>query len=233
MLSVGFYRKHIIINFEIMGFRKFFKHVFSRKSNVYPIFAQQASFLCQASDILVRMLGSLDQDIWKSCEKEIKTCEVQGDALKTEFREQLSIHKFPSLNRSDLQAIAMSMDDSLDVIKDIANAIIIYNPKKIDSQLKDLAGLIRDEAYVLRELLPLLWDLKHQSASIVLQCDRVTELEHEADDDYEQYIGHIFADEPDFREMVKYKDLAELLEKATDTEKRVADNVRILLMRIS
>ena len=127
-----------------MGFRKFFQQFFTKKINVYPIFASQASYLCQASDILVRMLGSLDPQVWKSCEKEIKTCEVQGDALKTEFREQLSAHRLPSLNRSDLQAIAMSMDDSLDVIKDIANAIIIYKPQKIDAQLKDLAGLIRD-----------------------------------------------------------------------------------------
>lgn len=219
------------MNFEIMGFRKFFQQFFSKKIDVYPIFAQQASFLCQASDILVRMLSGTDPLQWKSCEKEIKTCEVQGDALKTEFREQLSRHRLATLNRSDLQAIAMSMDDCLDVIKDIANAVLIYKPVKIDSQLQELSGIIRDEAYALRELLPLLWDLKRQEAAIVLHCDRVTELEHEADNDYEQYMGHIFSDEPDFREMIKYKNLAELLEKATDTEKRVADNVRILLLR--
>jgi len=31
--------------------------------------------------------------------------------------------------------------------------------------------------------------------------------------------------------MTKYKNLAELFEKATDSEKRVADNVRTLLLK--
>lgn len=214
-----------------MYFFKAIGNLFKSKKDLMPIFSQQAAFLCQASEALVNMLSTKDQDEWKRYQKEIKTCEVQCDALLTEFREQLSERLIGSMSRTDLTTVAMSMDDCLDVIKDASKAVLIYNPKKIDSQLLDLAQIIQSEARALQELLPLLWDISHKASAISLQCDRVAELEHSADDAYEEYIGYIFSSEDDLREMTKYKNLAELFEKATDSEKHVADCVRILLMR--
>ena len=213
-----------------MHFLRTFRHLFHPKRDLAPVFTRQAAFLCQASDALVKMLSS-DPDDWKRYHREIKTCEVQGDAILTEFREQLSERIMGSLGRTDLTTVAMSMDDCLDVIKDASKAVLIYSPQKIDSQLLDLANLIRQEATVLRELLPLLWDIKHRASAISLQCDRVAELEHAADDAYEEYIGYIFSEEDDLREMTKYKNLAELFEKATDSEKHVADCVRLMVLR--
>ena len=164
-------------------------------------------------------------------QREIKSCETQGDALLQDFREQLSERLMGSLSRTDLSTIAMSMDDSLDVIKDAAKAVQIYKPRKIDQQLQDLAQLIRDEAYALQKLLPLIWHIRDKASAISLLCDRVTEMEHAADDAYEEYIGYIFAEEADMREMTKYKNLAEILEKATDSQKHVADCVRLMVMR--
>ena len=83
----------------------------------------------------------------------------------------------------------------------------------------------------LLDLLPLLWDIKHKATEISLQCDRVAEMEHAADDAYEEYIGYIFSEEENLREMTKYKNLAELFEKATDSEKHVADCVRLMVLK--
>ena len=207
------------------------RHLFDGKHDLTPVFARQADLLCQSSDTLVRMLSTLDPEQWKVCQREIKSCETQGDALLTDFREQLSLRLMGSLNRTDLTTIAMSMDDSLDVIKDAAKAVQIYQPRKIDPQLQELAQLISSEAHALRDLLPMLWHIKEKASAISLQCDRVTEMEHAADDAYEEYIGYIFTKEEDLREMSKYKNLAELFEKATDSEKHVADCVRLMVLR--
>lgn len=207
------------------------RHLFDVKRDLTPIFMQQADLLCQSSDTLLRMLSEVDPEQWKLCQREIKNCETQGDALLQEFREQLSERLLGSFSRTDLTTIAMSMDDSLDVIKDAAKAVQIYSPAKIDQQLQDLAQLISSEAHALRELLSMLWHIKDKATAISLQCDRVTEMEHSADDAYEEYIGYIFAEEADLREMTKYKNLAELLEKATDSEKHVADCVRLMVLR--
>ena len=210
---------------------KAISYLFKSKMDLMPIFSQQAAFLCQASEALLNMLSTMDQNEWKRYQKEIKTCEVQADALLTEFREMLSERLLGTMKRTDLTTVAMSMDDCLDVIKDASKAVLIYHPKKIDPQLLDLAQIIRSEAKALQELLPLLWDISGNASAISLQCDRVAEFEHSADDAYEEYIGFIFSEEDDLREMTKYKNLAELFEKATDSEKHVADCVRIMVLR--
>ena len=207
------------------------RHLFQGKRDLTPFFERQSDILCRASDTLVRMLSEVNPEQWNLRQREIKSFETQGDALLQEFREQLSDRLLGSLKRTDLSAIAMSMDDSLDVIKDAAKAVQIYQPRKIDQQLQDLAQLISSEAHALRELLPMLWHIKEKGTAITLQCDRVTEMEHAADDAYEEYIGYIFSEEEDIREMTKYKNLAELLEKATDSEKHVADCVRLMVLR--
>ncbi len=196
-----------------------------------PFFSRQADHLYQASELLVRMISSNDPEEWKRYHREIKAVEVQSDAQLTEFRELMSERLLGSLGRADMTTVAMSMDDCIDVIKDTSKAILIYHPKKIDSQLQDLAQLIRSEALVLRELLPMMWDIRKKASAISLQCDRVAELEHAADDAYEEYIGYIFSEEEDLREMTKYKNLAELFEKATDSEKHVADCMRLMVLR--
>ena len=207
------------------------RHLFDAKRDLTPFFERQAELLCQSSDILVRMFTTVDPEQWVLRQREIKSLESQGDALLQDYREQLSERLMGSLSRTDLTTIAMSMDDSLDVIKDAAKAVQIYQPRKIDQQLQDLAQLISSEAHALRELMPMIWHIKHKGSAISLQCDRVTEMEHAADDAYEEYIGYIFTEEQDMREMTKYKNLAETLEKATDSQKHVADCVRLMVMR--
>ena len=136
-----------------MYFFKAIGNIFRSKKDLMPIFSQQAAFLCQASEALVNMLSTKDQDEWKRYQKEIKTCEVQCDALLTEFREQLSERLIGSMSRTDLTTVAMSMDDCLDVIKDASKAVLIYNPKKIDSQLLDLAQInIPEQSIVLHRI---------------------------------------------------------------------------------
>ena len=214
-----------------MNISRTLRHLFHPKRDLTPVFTRQADFLCRSSETLTRMLSTMDTEQWKRYHREIHTLEVQGDALLTEFREMLAERLLGSLGRTELTRVAMSMDDCLDVIKDASKAVLIYHPKKIDSQLLDLAMIIRSEANALRDLLPLLWDIRNKATDISLQCDRVAELEHAADDAYEEYIGYIFSEEEDFREMTKYKNLAELFEKATDSEKHVADCIRLMVLR--
>jgi uncharacterized protein len=214
-----------------MGLLKRMKWFFrGSRHDFVPILAQQTDFLCKTSSLLVEMFGTRDLETRARMEKEIKSCEAQGDALLTEFHEMLSGHALVRVNKLDLQAVSMAMDDCLDVIKDTSKAVLIYRPKKLDDQLKDLALIAESQSEVLHDTIPLLVNLKANLSSISMACERVTELEHAADDAYEEYMGYIFTNEEDTRELVKYKNLAEMLENATDAHKRISDNIRKLLL---
>lgn len=208
-----------------------FGRLFFPMRELLPILERQALLLSSSTELLSSMLETPDQARWKQLYSEIRSNEHKGDAMLTEFREEQRTLPLRTGVRRELSTIAMALDDALDVLKDAANALNIYNPAKIDQQLQELTRIILEEAYAIKAIFPLLKDIKKNVSAIVLQADRVTELEHDADEAYEAYVGYIFSQEPDLREMTKYKNLAELYEKATDTEKRVSDCIRILLMR--
>ena len=208
-----------------------FWRLFHPTQDLIPILERQSALLCKSASQFCEMQNSLDPETWKNYFKEMRNLEHQGDALLTEFREQIARVALGPGVRRELTTISMAMDDCLDVLKDCSNALNIYKPAKIDEQLKELTRINLDEIKAIRQLMPLLSDIKKNATAITLQADRVTELEHDADETYENYVGYIFSQEPDMREMTKYKNLAELYEKATDSGKHVADCVRILLMR--
>lgn len=210
---------------------KIFRRLLGRKQQYIPVFIQQVTYIQQASQALCRMTETMEPTQWRLYEKEIKACEVQGDAMLTEFHEMLYESLMASLRRSDLQTIAMSIDDFLDHINDSAKAILLYKPERIDMQIKDLAQFINTEAEALRKMMELLSDPRKNYARIVMQCDRITELEHAGDDTFAEYIGYIFTNEDNAIEVMKYKNIAEAFESATDAAKAVSDIVRKTVLR--
>ena len=214
-----------------MGKIDLFKIFRSNRNHYLPVFAQQATYLLHASSTLCEMTETVDPVHWRKMEKEIKACEVQGDALLTEFHEQLYEGLIRKIKRSDLQTIAMKIDTFLDNINDSAKSIPLYMPKRIDAQIADLAQYINAAADSIKKLMPLFTDLKKNYARILVQCERITELEHAADDTFAEYIGYIFTHESDPIELMKYKNIAEAFELATDAAKSVSDSIRKMLMR--
>ncbi|MBR5275418.1 MAG: DUF47 family protein [Bacteroidales bacterium] len=210
---------------------RFFRRIFGRRQPFVPVFAQQATYIQQASEALYAMTETMDVSRWRLLEKEVKACEVQGDALLTEFHEQLYENLMTSIRRSDLQTIAMGIDEFLDHINDSAKSILLYMPETIDMQIRDMAQYINAQADALKKMMGLLGDMKKNYAQISLQCERITELEHAADDAFAEYIGYIFTNEKNPIEVMKYKNIAETFEAATDVAKSVSDSVRKIVLR--
>ncbi len=216
-----------------MGLKRFFRGFGSKSHNYLPVFIQQTAYIRQAAEALVRMTDTMDSAQWRKYEKEIKACEVQGDAILTELHEYLYGAIIRRIRRSDVQSIAMNIDEFLDAINDAAKSIPLYSPKRIDTHIADLAQYIMAEADALVKMMPFLGEMKKNYSQISVQCERITELEHAADDTYAEYISYIFEKESDPIELMKYKNIAEILEAATDAAKRVSDSVRKIIMRYS
>ena len=125
-----------------------------RSQNHYlPVLAQQATYLQHASSALCEMTETIDKNKWKKLEKEVKACEVQGDALLTEFHELLYEAILRRVRRIDIQTIAMNIDDFLDHMNDSAKSIPLYMPKRIDSQIADLAQYIHAQADAIKKMM--------------------------------------------------------------------------------
>ena len=216
-----------------MNFIKKIRRLFVSKAHLLPMYSQQTAYLKQASTALVSMMSTMDIDEWKRLEKEIKLCEVQGDAMLTELYEELYENLLAPLFRIDLQTVAVFIDEFLDDINDAAKSVLIYMPQRVDSQLLELAQYIDSAADSLREIVACLSDVKGNFSTLTMQCDRIMELEHAADEAYEEYIGYVFNNEKNPIELMKYKNIAEMLESTTDAAKKASDYVRKMLLRYS
>lgn len=214
-----------------MGLLLFLKRFGAQNHHYLTVYAQQATYLQHASSALCEMTETMDPVKWRKLEREVKACEVQGDALLTEFHEMLYEIFTRKIRRSDIQTVAMNIDEFLDNINDSAKSIPLYMPKRIDSQIADLAQYINAQADAIKKLMSFFGDLRKNYAQIAVQCERITELEHAADDTFAEYIGYIFTHESDPIELMKYKNIAEAFESATDSAKRVSDSIRKMIMR--
>ena len=136
-----------------------FRRIIDRERYYLPVFVQQASFLQHASKSLMEMTEAVDVVKWRSLEKDIKACEVQGDALLTELYEQLSEKFIIRLRKMDIQTIAMSMDDLLDHINDSAKSFLLYRQERVDTQLADLAQYLKAQTDAIRVLVSNLSDI--------------------------------------------------------------------------
>ena len=208
-----------------------FKNFIEKRRFYITVFAQQTSYLQQAAGALCEMTETTDSAEWRRLEREIKACEVQGDAILTELHEQLSERLTLHIRKMDVQTIALHLDELLDHINDSAKSFHLYNPSRVDSQLSDLAQYLFAQTDAIKHLLSYFGDLKKNYSQIILQCERITELEHAADDAYEEYIGFIFKNEENAIDVIKFKNIAETLEAATDAAKRVSDIVRKIIYK--
>lgn len=215
----------------IMKLKRLFGRLFARRRRFVPVLAQQATFLQHASEALCAMTETMDVSKWRRLEKEVKICEVQGDAVLADLQEQLYENFMTSIRRSDMQTIAMSIDEFLDHINDSAKSILLYMPERIDPQIRDIAQLIHADADAIRNMMHYIGNMKKNYTQILMQCDRITELEHAADDAFAEYIGFIFTKESNPIELIKYKNIVEAFEATTDAAKRVSDSVRKMIMR--
>ena len=206
------------------------KMVLSHKA-LLPYLTKQACSIKQATTVLVKMTAEDDEEHWKTCRHEIKACETQGDAVLSGFQEELYETVITSMMKSDLSSIAMSIDDFLDNVDSCADSILLYTPRHISSRIKEMASLIDNAADSLLELLSYVNDMKGKNYEMVVQCDRIAELEHETDSLYSEYIGYLFHEEKDPIELMRFKNIAEMFEGTMDSAKAVADAFRRFLLR--
>lgn len=109
----------------------------------------------------------------------------------------------------------------------------MYNPKKIDKQIREIVDSIVEDANILIEVFKLLEELNSNQAKISELCTKVVNIEHLVDDIYGDYVSYLFSNEKDEIELLKYKEIAQAVEDTTDRGKDVASTIKCLIIKQS
>ena len=216
-----------------MGLNNIFSGGSREKQSFFPTYSKQAETAQIAAKYLKELVKSDDPEERKLLTRMIKKQETTGDELLREFYVELNGAFITPFDREDMNALAMDLDTFLDFINHSAKTILMYNPKKIDKQIKEIIDNIHEDANLMMQIFGLLDDIGKNHQQIGELCQQVTQIEHVVDEIYGDYITYLFSNEKDEIELLKYKEIAQAVEDTTDRAKDVSSTVKCLIIKQS
>ena len=187
-----------------------------KEKKFYPLYIEQAANIEAAAKLLVELLQEQDPEKQKALYKDIKEYEHSGDMITAKLYEELNKTFVTPFDREDINLLGGRMDTFLDFIHDAAKRMLMYRPKSVNQLLIAMGQCIVEDARILKDIMNGLEYIQKKPQEINEKCVRIKKIEHDVDDLYEQFMSDVFANEKDAIELVKLKNIGQVLEDATD-----------------
>ena len=197
-----------------------------REDEYFVFFSQMTEKIQQASNALVEMMQDKSGN-FEAHVKRIKDIEHECDELTHKVTTKLNKSFITPFDREDIFALCVALDDVCDYIDAGARAILMYDIKEISEHTKHLAKVIQSLAMEINSAVSMLSKPDGMTQHIV----EIHRLENEADDVYFRAIGELFQSQTDAMTVIKWKELYEILENATDHCERVANIVESIILK--
>ena len=177
----------------------------------FTMFREMTWNIIEGAELLKDMLDNYHDPV--SSQLRIKEVEHKGDTLTHEIIKKLNKSFVTPLEREDIYALSAALDDILDLIDASAQRFVMYNVEKPTSQAKELAFLILKACQVISKGVSHLGGkMEHISEC----CVDVNSLENESDRVCREAVSHLFQEEKDPIQLIKWKEIYETLERAVD-----------------
>jgi predicted phosphate transport protein (TIGR00153 family) len=136
------------------------------------------------------------------------------------------------IDRNDIFRLISKMDDVMDFVEAAAQRLVLYDIHQPTPELAGLARTLLHGAERLREALSGLRNLKNPDL-ILEKCVEINRLENEADVQLRAAIAKLFREAKDPIFVIKWKEIYELLETATDRCEDVANIIEGVVLENS
>jgi len=176
------------------------------------LFKQMTENITEGARLLKDMLDNFEDPI--ESQHKIKDVEHKGDSITHDIIQKLNKTFVTPLDREDIYSLASKLDDILDLIDVCAQRIIMYNVESIPPEAKSLGFIILQSCLVVDKAVAMLG--KKSNEQLFALCVEINALENEADRVCREAISRLFDEEKDPIQLIKWKEIFETLEKATD-----------------
>jgi predicted phosphate transport protein (TIGR00153 family) len=178
-----------------------------------------------AATMLEEMLAP-EKPIWDKADQ-IKEVEHKCDFLTHEIIQRLHRTFVTPLDREDIHTLARSLDDVMDAIDASASVVRLYSIEQVRPDARELARIIRASAGEMVKALKALERRKGVAEPAV----EINRLENEADRVHQAAVRLLFQEERDPIEIMKWKEILDFLEDATDRCEDVANVVEGVVVK--
>jgi uncharacterized protein len=196
-----------------------------REVKFFDLFAELSESLTEGAKLLREILANphdLDLRV-----EQIQAIEHQGDKTTHAIISKLNQTFITPFDREDIHRLASSLDDVLDFVNAAAVRLVMYKISQPPPEAAELAGLIVLQTEELAKGVSLL----EKNGAVMKHCDEINRLEDVADHVSRKAIGDLFERERDPVQLIKIKELYEVLEYATDKAEDAANVLEAIVLK--
>ena len=196
--------------------------------NFFQWFEDAANNALQASIELRNLCGNFSDPTVSA--KRLHEFEHRGDEIGHRIYAQLNKTFLTPLDREDIIQLYSAIDDVTDLVHSAADMMVVYKVTTVPPLAKDLADCIVGCMEEVVKALPYLRkrsDLSKMLASII----QINSLENKADDLLRDGLGDLFSHPEDVIRIIKWRDIYQEMEAATDKAEDIADVLRGLSIK--
>lgn len=199
-----------------------------REVSFFDFFDKHASLIVQASQAFLEIVSHETFDLSEKTNL-IKTLEHQADEVVHQCLDALHKTFITPIDRDHIYRLVSSMDDIIDAVNTAYNLLIIYRMTSSTPALQRLAQVVLLSSEKVEQAVKGLRHIKN-GESISAICVEIHRLENEADDLLHDSIARLFDEPTDALFVIKWKEIYESLEEATDCCEDVADAVQSIIL---
>lgn len=194
-----------------------------REGRFFTLFDEHAAFVVQGSVELVELLRHFGDNGDRATRiARILELEHSADRVTRETVSLLHQTFVTPLDRDDIHRLISRMDDVLDLIQDVTEALQLYDIQTLTPEAVELAELLMECCSRVQRAVKCLATLE-DSEKILKLCNEIDSLESQADRVMRTAISKLFREESDVRQLIKLETVYQLLEAATDQCENVAN----------
>jgi predicted phosphate transport protein (TIGR00153 family) len=198
-----------------------------REGRFFDYFNEHAGHAVLAAAELKALLADLSD--LEARRRNIERHEKQADQITHQTMQLLHQTFITPLDRDEIHQLITTMDDVLDLMEDIAQCLFLYDVRAVTPEAQRLAEICVACTEKVRDAVARLESMDNTDAILKL-CAEIDRLEADADYVMRSAMAKLFREEPDAKEIIKQKEIYQLLESVTDKCEDIANLIEGIVL---
>jgi uncharacterized protein len=198
-----------------------------REGKFFDLFNEHADLAILAAAELKALLEDIgDLELRR---RNIERYEKQADHITHQTIALLHKTFITPLDRDEIHQLITGMDDILDLMEDVAQCLFLYDVRAVTGEARRLADICVACIAKVKEAVAKLESMNDADAILKI-CADIDRLETEADHVMRSAMAKLFREEPDVKQIIKLKEIYQLLESVTDKCEDVANLIEGIVL---
>jgi predicted phosphate transport protein (TIGR00153 family) len=192
-----------------------------KSDDFFSDFEAQAAAVVEGAVLLKDLLDDFT-DVPAKCQA-IKDVEHRADDITHRAFERLHTQFITPIDRSEIHRLLSRIDDVLDLTDAASERLGLYDIDTVLPESRELCAVLVEQVRKMEEAVKGLRRMKKDPQTILAACQEMNKLENQADTLTRKTMAKLFKRGNDPLTVMKWKEIIDLIEDATDRAEDVAN----------